>query len=150
MVIGELALTLGSRRGRAVAPVQVPGRTRPAGQERPGQLLAIRATKPGKTLVCERRPAEAGIACAYYGDGVAESTGWPQSAGARHADSRKLAFSHSASGTNRLDGGSVEVRLFGQLEVVQEGVAVPVRGTKQRALLALLALQRGSRSVPTA
>ena len=37
----------------------------------------------------------------------------------------------------------MEVRLFGQLEVVQEGVAVPVRGTKQRALLALLALQRG-------
>src|SRR3984885_1443189 len=40
-------------------------------------------------------------------------------------------------------GGSMEVRLFGQLEVGQEGVAVPVRGTKQRALLALLALQRG-------
>ncbi len=40
-------------------------------------------------------------------------------------------------------GGSVEVRLFGQLEAVQEGVAVPVRGTRQRALLALLALQRG-------
>ena len=37
----------------------------------------------------------------------------------------------------------MEVRLFGQLEVVQEGMAVPVRGTKQRALLALLALQRG-------
>jgi predicted ATPase/DNA-binding SARP family transcriptional activator len=40
-------------------------------------------------------------------------------------------------------GGSVEVRLFGQLEAVQEGAAVPVRGTKQRALLALLALHRG-------
>jgi predicted ATPase/DNA-binding SARP family transcriptional activator len=40
-------------------------------------------------------------------------------------------------------GGSVEVRLFGQLEAVQEGVAVPVRGTRQRALLALLALARG-------
>ena len=40
-------------------------------------------------------------------------------------------------------GGSVEVRLFGQLEAVQEGVAVPVQGAKQRALLALLALQRG-------
>jgi DNA-binding SARP family transcriptional activator len=37
----------------------------------------------------------------------------------------------------------VEVRLFGQLEAVQEGAAVPVRGTKQRALLALLALHRG-------
>jgi predicted ATPase/DNA-binding SARP family transcriptional activator len=37
----------------------------------------------------------------------------------------------------------MEVRLFGQLEAVQEGVAVPVRGTRQRALLALLALARG-------
>jgi predicted ATPase/DNA-binding SARP family transcriptional activator len=37
----------------------------------------------------------------------------------------------------------VEVRLFGELEVVQAGVPVPVRGAKQRALLALLALQRG-------
>ncbi len=37
----------------------------------------------------------------------------------------------------------MEVRLFGQLEAVQDGVAVPVRGAKQRALLALLALQRG-------
>ena len=40
-------------------------------------------------------------------------------------------------------GGSMEVRLFGQLEAVQEGVTVPLRGTRQRALLALLALQRG-------
>jgi DNA-binding SARP family transcriptional activator len=31
----------------------------------------------------------------------------------------------------------VEVRLFGELEAVQDGIAVPVRGTKQRALLAL-------------
>jgi hypothetical protein len=37
----------------------------------------------------------------------------------------------------------VEVRLFGELEAVQDGIAVPVRGTKQRALLALLALHRG-------
>jgi DNA-binding SARP family transcriptional activator len=37
----------------------------------------------------------------------------------------------------------VEVRLFGELEAVQGGVAVPVRGAKQRALLALLALHRG-------
>jgi predicted ATPase/DNA-binding SARP family transcriptional activator len=37
----------------------------------------------------------------------------------------------------------VEVRLFGQLEAVQEGVAVPVRGAGLRALLALLALERG-------
>jgi len=37
----------------------------------------------------------------------------------------------------------MEVRLFGQLEVVQGGVAVPVRGAKQRALLALLAVHRG-------
>jgi len=37
----------------------------------------------------------------------------------------------------------MEVRLFGELEAVQDGVAVPVRGAKQRALLALLALQRG-------
>src|ERR1700683_5159308 len=31
----------------------------------------------------------------------------------------------------------MEVRLFGELEAVQEGVAVPIRGAKQRALLAL-------------
>ena len=37
----------------------------------------------------------------------------------------------------------VEVRLFGELEAVQDGMAMPVRGTKQRALLALLALHRG-------
>ena len=37
----------------------------------------------------------------------------------------------------------MEVRLFGELEAVQDGVAVPVRGTKQRALLALLALHCG-------
>jgi LuxR family transcriptional regulator, maltose regulon positive regulatory protein len=37
----------------------------------------------------------------------------------------------------------VEVRLFGELEAVQGGIAVPIRGTKQRALLALLALHRG-------
>jgi LuxR family transcriptional regulator, maltose regulon positive regulatory protein len=37
----------------------------------------------------------------------------------------------------------VEVRLFGELEAVQDGIAVPVRGTKLRALLALLALHRG-------
>src|SRR5580700_4241703 len=40
-------------------------------------------------------------------------------------------------------GGVMEVRLFGKLEAVAEGVPVPVRGAKQRALLALLALQRG-------
>ena len=40
-------------------------------------------------------------------------------------------------------GGVVEVRLFGELEAVQGDVAVPVRGAKQRALLALLALHRG-------
>jgi len=37
----------------------------------------------------------------------------------------------------------VEVRLFGELEAVQDGIALPVRGTKQRALLALLALHCG-------
>jgi len=37
----------------------------------------------------------------------------------------------------------MQVRLFGELEVLAEGVPVPVRGAKQRALLALLALQRG-------
>jgi DNA-binding SARP family transcriptional activator len=37
----------------------------------------------------------------------------------------------------------MEVRLFGELEAVAGGVPVPVRGAKQRALLALLALQRG-------
>ena len=35
------------------------------------------------------------------------------------------------------------MRLFGKLEAVAEGGPVPVRGAKQRALLALLALQRG-------
>jgi len=37
----------------------------------------------------------------------------------------------------------MQVRLFGELEAVSEGAPVPVRGAKQRALLALLALQRG-------
>jgi LuxR family maltose regulon positive regulatory protein len=37
----------------------------------------------------------------------------------------------------------MEVRLFGELEAVAAGVPVPVRGARQRALLALLALQRG-------
>ncbi len=37
----------------------------------------------------------------------------------------------------------MEVRLFGELEAVAAGVPVPVRGGKQRALLALLALRRG-------
>jgi LuxR family transcriptional regulator, maltose regulon positive regulatory protein len=37
----------------------------------------------------------------------------------------------------------MEVRLFGELEALDSGVPVPVRGAKQRALLALLALQRG-------
>ncbi len=32
----------------------------------------------------------------------------------------------------------MEVRLLGELEAVQDGMAVPVRGTKQRVLLALL------------
>ncbi len=38
----------------------------------------------------------------------------------------------------------MEVKVFGELEVVNEGVAIPIRGAKQRALLALLALNRGS------
>ena len=37
----------------------------------------------------------------------------------------------------------MEVRLFGELEALDGGVPVPVRGARQRALLALLALQRG-------
>jgi predicted ATPase/DNA-binding SARP family transcriptional activator len=37
----------------------------------------------------------------------------------------------------------MQVRLFGELEALADGVPVPVRGGKQRALLALLALQRG-------
>jgi len=37
----------------------------------------------------------------------------------------------------------MQVRLFGALEAEQAGVPVPVRGAKQRALLALLALQPG-------
>jgi predicted ATPase/DNA-binding SARP family transcriptional activator len=39
--------------------------------------------------------------------------------------------------------GVVEVKLFGEFEVVKGGVAIPIRGAKQRALLALLALNRG-------
>jgi predicted ATPase/DNA-binding SARP family transcriptional activator len=37
----------------------------------------------------------------------------------------------------------MEVRLFGDLEAIEEGVPRSVRGRKQRALLALLALQQG-------
>ena len=37
----------------------------------------------------------------------------------------------------------MEVRFFGEFEVVEGGVPAPVRGAKQRALLALLALHRG-------
>ena len=37
----------------------------------------------------------------------------------------------------------MEVRLFGELEAVAAGVPVPVRGAKQRTVLALLALHRG-------
>ncbi len=37
----------------------------------------------------------------------------------------------------------MEVLLFGELEAVRDGLAVPVRGAKQRALLALLALHCG-------
>jgi len=37
----------------------------------------------------------------------------------------------------------VEVRFFGEFEAMDGGVPVPVRGAKQRAILALLALQRG-------
>ena len=37
----------------------------------------------------------------------------------------------------------MDVRLFGQLEAADGGVAFAVRGAKQRALLALLALHRG-------
>lgn len=38
----------------------------------------------------------------------------------------------------------MEVKLFGEFEVIEEGVAIPVRGAKQRALLAMLALNRGN------
>ena len=37
----------------------------------------------------------------------------------------------------------MEVRFFGEFEAIEEGVPLPVRGAKQRAILALLALQRG-------
>ena len=37
----------------------------------------------------------------------------------------------------------MELRLFGELEALDGGVPVPVRGARQRALLALLALHRG-------
>ena len=50
---------------------------------------------------------------------------------------------HAAPGHRSYRGG-VEVKLFGEFEVVKGGVAIPIRGAKQRALLALLALNRGS------
>jgi predicted ATPase/DNA-binding SARP family transcriptional activator len=50
---------------------------------------------------------------------------------------------HVAPGHRSYRGG-VEVKLFGEFEVVKGGVAIPIRGAKQRALLALLALNRGS------
>ena len=37
----------------------------------------------------------------------------------------------------------MQVQQFGELEALAGGVPVPVRGARQRALLALLALQRG-------
>ena len=37
----------------------------------------------------------------------------------------------------------MEVRFFGEFEAVEGGVPVPVRGAKQRTVLALLALHRG-------
>ena len=48
-----------------------------------------------------------------------------------------------AFGGGRRTVGVMEVRVFGDFEVAQGGVKVQVRGTKQRALLALLALHRG-------
>jgi DNA-binding SARP family transcriptional activator len=45
------------------------------------------------------------------------------------------------SGGRRVDG--VKVRFFGEFEAVESGVPVPVRGAKQRTVLALLALHRG-------
>jgi predicted ATPase/DNA-binding SARP family transcriptional activator len=48
-----------------------------------------------------------------------------------------------ASTNGRSYGEEVEVRFFGEFEVVENGEVVPVRGAKQRALLALLALHRG-------
>ena len=50
---------------------------------------------------------------------------------------------HDAPGWRSYREG-VEVKLFGEFEVVKEGEAIPIRGAKQRALLALLALNRGS------
>src|SRR5262249_40400657 len=39
--------------------------------------------------------------------------------------------------------GSIDFRLLGELEVVVDGNPVPLGGAKQRALLALLLLERG-------
>ncbi len=50
---------------------------------------------------------------------------------------------HAAPG-HRSYRGDVEVKVFGEFEVVKGGVAIPIRGAKQRALLALLALNRGT------
>jgi LuxR family transcriptional regulator, maltose regulon positive regulatory protein len=51
-----------------------------------------------------------------------------------------VALRRDPSGTY---GEVMQVRLFGELEAVAAGVPVPVRGAKQRALLALLALRPG-------
>jgi predicted ATPase/DNA-binding SARP family transcriptional activator len=49
-----------------------------------------------------------------------------------------------APGRARTYGGVVEVHLFGEFEVTKAGLPLAVRGGKQRALLALLALSRGA------
>jgi predicted ATPase/DNA-binding SARP family transcriptional activator len=50
---------------------------------------------------------------------------------------------HGAPGHRSYRGG-VEVKLFGEFEVIRGGAAIPIRGAKQRALMALLALNRGN------
>ena len=49
----------------------------------------------------------------------------------------------SRGGRERSYGAGMQVRLFGELQAVSGGVAVAIRGVKQRTLLAVLALAQG-------
>ncbi len=60
----------------------------------------------------------------------------------RRASQCRVEAAQAQSG-RRSYGDGMEVRFFGEFEAREGGVPVPVRGTKQRAVLALLALQRG-------
>src|SRR5579862_8269675 len=72
---------------------------------------------------------------------------WPRSRPASRwplmRDKGGRARRRGCRGAEAAYGEVMQVRLFGELEAVAGGVPVPVRGAKQRALLALLALRPG-------